>query len=199
MKKPIFLASENFSARRLLGNAGITVDVMATDLDDRALEAPLEETGASPEDVALVLAEAKATEVSGRHPGLLFLGCEQVCSLGDEILHLSADMEEARRRLLLLSGKTHQVAAAVVLARGGEVLWRRTDIAGITMLKLDPGFIGRYMAEIGVEGLQTANLCRIDGAGIQLVEKIEGDGFTAAGVPMLPLLAELRRIGAVDF
>lgn len=199
MKNRIFLASENSAARRLLGNAGITADVMAADLDDRALEEPLEETGASPEDFALVLAEAKATEVSGRNPGLLFLGCEQVWSLDDEILHAPADMEEARRRLLLLSGKTHHVTAAVVLARDGEVLWRRADVAGITMLKLDPGFIGRYMAAIGAAGLQSANLCRIDGAGLQLVETIEGDAFTAAGVPMLPLLAELRRIDAVDF
>ncbi len=199
MTKPIFLASENPAARRLLGNAGITVDVMAADLDDRALEEPLEETGASPEDFALVLAEAKATEVSGRNPGLLFFGCEQVCSLDDEILHAPGDMEEARRRLLLLSGKTHHVTVAAVLARDGEVLWRRTDVAGITMLTLDPGFIGRYMAAIGADGLQTANLCRIDGAGLQLVETIEGDVFIAAGVPMLPLLAELRRIGAVDF
>lgn len=199
MTKPIFLASENPTARRLLGNAGITIDVMAADLDDRALEEPLEETGASPEDFALVLAEAKATEVSGRNPGLLFLGCEQVWSLGDEILHAPADMEEARRRLLLLSGKTHHVTVAVVLAREGEVLWRRTDVAGITMLTLDPAFIGRYMAAIGADGLQTANLCRVDGGGLQLVEAIEGDVFTAAGVPMLPLLAELRRIGAIDF
>lgn len=198
MNESIFLASENPLARRLLGNAGIAVDVMAADLDDRALEEPLEETGASPEDVALVLAEAKATEVSGRQPGQLFIGCEQVWSLGDEILHLPADMEEARRRLLLLSGRTHTINVAVVLARDGMVLWRRSDVASITLLKLDPGFIGRYMAGIGPDGLQTANLCRIDGEGIQLVEKIEGDSFTAAGVPMLPLLAELRRIGAVD-
>lgn len=198
MNKPFYLASENPAARRLLGNARITVDVMAADLDDQALQAPLQETGTSPEDVALVLAEAKAVEVSGRHPGLLFLGCEQIWSLGDTVLNLPADMEEARRRLLLLSGKTHQINAAVVLARDGQVLWRHAGVANITMLKLDPGFIGRYMAEVGADGLQSANVCRIDGAGIQLVEKIEGDSFTAAGVPMLPLLAELRRIGAID-
>lgn len=198
MNKPFYLASENPAARRLLGNARITVDVMAADLDDQALQAPLQETDTSPEDVALVLAEAKAMEVSGRHPGLLCLGCEQIWSLGDTVLNLPADMEEARRRLLLLSGKTHQINAAVVLARDGQVLWRHAGVANITMLKLDPGFIGRYMAEVGVDGLQSANVCRIDGAGIQLVEKIEGDSFTAAGVPMLPLLAELRRIGAID-
>lgn len=199
MNKPLFLASENPLARRLLGNAGIAAEVMAADLDDGALQAPLEETDATPEDVALVLAEAKATEASAQQPGALFLGCEQVWSLHDEILPLPADMEEARRRLILLSGKTHAIHVAAVLARDGEVLWRKTDTAAITVLKLDPGFIGRYMVGIGADGLQTANLCRVDGAGIQLIEKIEGDSFTAAGVPMLPLLAQLRGIGAIDF
>jgi len=198
MKTSLFLASENSSAPRLLGNAGIAVEVMAADLDDRALEEPLEETGASPEDFALVVAQAKATEMSERNPGLLFLGCEQVWSLDDAVLPLPADMEEARRRLLLLSGRTHTINVAVVLARDGEILWHKTDVASITMLKLDPGFIGRYMAAIGPDGLKTANLCRVDGEGIRLVETIEGDRFTAAGVPMLPLLAELRRIGAID-
>ncbi len=199
MSKPLFLASENPLARRLLGNAGIAVEVMAADLDDDALQAPLEETDATPEDVALVLAEAKATEMSRQQPGALFLGCEQVWSLHDEILPLPADMEEARRRLILLSGKTHAIHVAAVLTRDGEVLWRKTDTAAITLLKLDPGFIGRYVARIGADGLQTANLCPVDGKGAQLIEKIEGDSFTAAGVPLLPLLAQLRGLGVIDF
>lgn len=199
MNKPLLLASENPLARRLLDNAGIAVEVMAADLDDGALQAPLEETDAMPEDVALVLAEAKATEASAQQPGPLFLCCEQVWSLDDEILPLPADREEARRRLLLLSGRTHAIHVAAVLARDGEVFWRKTDTATITLLKLDPGFIGRYVVGIGAAGLQTANLCRVDGKGIQLIGKIEGDSFTAAGVPMLPLLAQLRGTGAIDF
>ena len=49
---------------------------------------------------------------------------DQTLSLGDEVFHKPADMEGARRHLLALSGKTHQLNSAVVLVRDGETLWR---------------------------------------------------------------------------
>ena len=69
-------------------------------VDERAVEAPLKDSGATPEDVALVLAEAKATDVSERNPDALVLGCDQTLSLGDELFHKPKDMEGARRHLL---------------------------------------------------------------------------------------------------
>jgi len=198
MNETIVLGSENPFVGALLKNAGITVEMMADDLDERAMAAPLEDTGASPEDIAHIWAEAKATDVSGRRPGVLVLGCEQTLSLNNEILYAPADTDEAVRRLLLLSGKTHQVSSAAVLARDGVVVWRNVDVAYLTMCKLDPGFIGRYLSRVGAEALQHAGVYRIDGEGIQLFEKIQGDYFTIAGIPLLPLLAELRRIQAID-
>ncbi len=155
-------------------------------------------SGVSPEDVALVLAEAKATEVSERKPGALVLGCDQTLSLGDEVFHKPADMEGARRHLLALSGKTHQLNSAVVLARDGEVLWRHVGIASLTMRKLDPAFIGRHLARVGAKALSSVGAYQIEGEGIQLFEKIEGDYFTIVGLPLLPVLAELRALGAID-
>jgi septum formation protein len=146
----------------------------------------------------LVLAEAKAVNVSTRKPGALVLGCDQTLSLGDEIFHKPADMEGARRHLLALSGKTHQLNSAAVLARDGKVLWRHVGIASLTMRKLDPAFIGRHLARVGERALQSVGAYQIEGEGIQLFEKIEGDYFTIIGLPLLPLLAELRRCGAID-
>jgi septum formation protein len=198
MAETIILASEAPSVRTILANAGVAAEVDAADLDDKAMEAPLRQSGTSPEDVALILAETKAVEVSGRRPGALVLGCEQTLALGDEILHAPADMEGARRRLLLLSGKAHQVNSAAVLARDGAIVWHDVGLASIVMRKLDPGFIGRNLAQAGDKVLQNAGAYRIDGPGIQLIERIEGDFFTILGLPLLPLLAELRRLGAID-
>ncbi len=198
MPEPIILATDSPLVRQILAEAGVAVEVLEADLDDRALEAPLEDTGASAEDVALVLAEAKATEISGRQPGILVLGCEQTLSLGDEILHAPVDMEGARRRLLLLSGKTHQLNSAAVLARDGAVVWRNVGAASLSMRKLDPGFIGRHLASVGDRALLSPGAYQIDGEGVQLFEKIEGDLFTIVGLPLLPLLAELRRLKAID-
>ena len=126
------------------------------------------------------------------------LGCDQTLSLGDEMFHKPADMEGARRHLLALSGKTHQLNSAVVLVRNGETLWRHVGIARLTMRKLEPAFIGRHLARVGDKALSSVGAYQIEGEGIQLFEKIEGDYFTIVGLPLLPLLAALRELGAID-
>ena len=198
MTEKIILASGSPFRKAMLVNAGLDIEAVPADVDERALEAPLQDSGVSPEDVALVLAEAKATEVSERRPGALVLGCDQTLSLGDEVFHKPADMEGARRHLLALSGKTHQLNSAAVLARDGAVLWRHVGVASLTMRELDPAFIGRHLARVGAKALSSVGAYQIEGEGIQLFEKIEGDYFTIVGLPLLPVLAELRALGAID-
>jgi septum formation protein len=198
MTEKIILASGSPFRKAMLVNAGVGIEAVPAEVDERALESPLQGSGVSPEDVALVLAEAKATEVSARKPGALVLGCDQTLSLGDELFHKPADMEGARRHLLALSGKTHQLNSAAVLVRDGAVLWRHVGIASLTMRKLDPAFIGRHLARVGSRALSSVGAYQVEGEGIQLFDKIEGDHFTIVGLPLLPLLAELRTLGAID-
>ncbi|MFA6154933.1 Maf-like protein [Mesorhizobium sp.] len=198
MTEKIILASGSRFRKAMLVNAGVDVEAVPADVDERALEAPLQHSGVSPEDVALVLAEAKATDVSERRPGALVLGCDQTLSLGDEMFHKPADMEGARRHLLALSGRTHQLNSAAVLVRDGNVLWRHVGIASMTMRKLEPAFIGRHLARVGAKALSSVGAYQIEGEGLQLFDRIEGDHFTIVGLPLLPLLAELRNLGAID-
>jgi septum formation protein len=198
MPETLVLASGSPFRKAMLENAGVPVEAVPADLDERALEAPLKDSGASPEDVALVLAEAKAVDVSERQPGRLVLGCDQTLSLGDEIFHKPADMEGARRHLLALSGRIHQLNSAAVLARDGTVLWRHVGVASLTMRRLDPAFIGRHLARVGKKALQSVGAYQIEGEGIQLFERIEGDHFTIVGLPLLAVLTQLRRLGAID-
>ena len=198
MTEKIILASSSPFRKALLVNAGIAADAVPASVDERALEAPLQGSGVSPEDVALVLAEAKATDVSEKRSGALVLGCDQTLSLGDEVFHKPADMEGARRHLLALSGRTHQLNSAAVLVRDGAVLWRHVGIANLTMRRLDPAFIGRHLARVGDKALASVGAYQIEGEGIQLFEKIDGDYFTIVGLPLLAVLAELRKLGAID-
>ncbi|GAB1580247.1 Maf-like protein [Phyllobacterium phragmitis] len=198
MVTPIILASKSPFRAALLKNAGISFLTERAEIDERAVEAALDDTGTTPEDVALVLAEAKALDVSARHPDALVIGCDQTLSLGDEVFHKPADMEAARRHLLKLSGKTHNLNGAVVLARGGETIWRYVGVAHMTMRSLDPAFVGRHLARVGDIALSSVGAYQVEGEGLQLFEKIDGDYFTIVGLPMLPLLDELRRLGAID-
>ncbi|MBL8581550.1 MAG: Maf-like protein [Rhizobiaceae bacterium] len=194
----IILASASPFRRRMLEAAGVNVVAEPAAVDERAVEATLAETGATPEDLALILAEAKALDVSGRQSGALVLGCDQTLSLGERVFHKPADMEAARRHLLALSGKTHQLNSAAVLVRDGETLWRHVGVAHLTMRTLEPAFIGRHLARVGAKALESVGAYQIEGEGIQLFEKVDGDHFTIVGLPLLALLAELRRLGAID-
>ncbi|KAB0679344.1 Maf-like protein [Aureimonas leprariae] len=194
----IVLASGSVHRRKLLADAGIRFDAVPSTLDERALEAPLRDSGATPEDVALVLAEAKASEVAEREPGALVIGADQTLSLGTQVFHKPVDMEEARRALLQLSGRTHRLNSAVVLAENGTAVWRHVSVASLTMRELTPAAVGRYLAEVGPAALTSVGCYQIEGAGVRLMDRVEGDFWTIVGLPLLPLLAELRRRGAVE-
>ncbi len=194
----LVLASTSPFRAQLLTNAGLEFVSSAPQVDERALEAPLEETGATPADVAQILAEAKAVDVSLRHPGCLTIGGDQTLSLGDRLFHKPTDMEDARRHLLALSGQTHQLNSAVVYARDGEVIWRHVEVAHMQMRPLTPEFIGRHLAGVSDKALQSVGAYQVEGEGIQLFDKIDGDYFTIVGLPLLPMLRKLRALGEID-
>jgi septum formation protein len=198
MTETLILASSSPFRKAMLENAGLSVEAFPASIDERAVELALEGTGSTPEDVALVLAEAKALRVSDERPGALVLGCDQTLSLAGEQFHKPVDMEGARRHLLALSGRTHQLSSAVVLARDGVALWRYVGVASMTMRKLSPAFIGRHLARVGNRALGSVGAYQIEGEGIQLFEKIDGDHFTIVGLPLLELLKKLREMGAID-
>lgn len=198
MTEKLILASGSPFRKALLANAGLDFTVEKPTIDERAVEASLKDSGATPQDVALVLATAKADDVSERSLGALVIGSDQTLSLDGEIFHKPADMEGARRHLLRLSGKIHQLNSAVVLVRDGETLWSHVGMAQLTMRHLDPAFIGRHLAGVGDKALQSVGAYQIEGQGIQLFEKVDGDHFTIVGLPLLPLLGALRDLGAID-
>jgi septum formation protein len=129
MTSSLVLASASPFRRALLTNAGLTFEARAAQVDERALERPLEESGASPVDVALALAEAKARDVARHFAGALVIGSDQTMSLGSRVYHKPKDMAEAAEHLFSLSGKTHELNSAIVLVRDGDVLWRHVSTA----------------------------------------------------------------------
>lgn len=194
----LILASKSQVRADLLANAGIAFTTEGAEIDERAVEDAVSGTGVTPGEVAEILAEAKALAVSEQHTDALVIGADQTLSLNDEILHKTGNVEAARRRLLLLSGKTHMLNSAVVLARAGETVWRHLTEVRLTMRKLSPEFIGRHLSRTGDQVLTSVGAYQVEGEGIQLFEKIEGDYFAVLGLPMLPLLEELRRLGEID-
>lgn len=198
-RPPVILASTSKARAKLLEAAGLAFIVEPPGLDEGVmLQAISGERSLDPHDVAEVLARAKAEAVSDLASGAYVIGADQVLVLEDRIFTKPDSMEAARRQLLDLRGKSHTLHTAVALATNGETVWSETQIATLTMRKLSPEFIGRYLAAAGEDVLSSVGAYQLESLGIQLFEKIDGDYFSILGLPLLPLLDTLRREGVIE-
>jgi len=194
----IVLASGSPTRKALLSAAGVPFIVKVAPIDERAAEAPLIATVSPPADIASALAEAKAVAVSRDDGDAFVIGADQTLDADDNRWTKPATIAEAREQLARLSGRAHHLHSAVAVARGGTVAWRYRDSARLTMRPLSATMIDAYLAEVGDAALASVGAYQIEGPGIRLFERIDGDYFTILGLPLLPLLAYLRGEGAIS-
>jgi len=198
-RPPLILASASKSRARILEAAGLAFIAEPPGLDESVMrQAVSGQKLLHPHDIAEVLARAKAEAVSDLAPKAYVIGGDQVLALGDIIYSKANNMEAARRQLLDLNGKTHTLHTAVAVATNGDSIWAETTIATLTMRKLSPEFIGRYLAAAGEEVLGSVGAYQLESIGVQLFDKIDGDYFSILGLPLIPLLDTLRREGVIE-
>jgi septum formation protein len=180
----------------MLESIGLDFDVAASAVDEQSIRAQLngDYIEVRPVDVAEVLAEAKAQEVGERFPDALVIGADQVLDLEGVVINKSATVFEARDTLLRLRGRTHHLHAAIVLQRGGEIVGKLTDTASLTMRDFSEAALDAYLASVGDSVLGSVGAYQIEGRGALLFSAVEGSHFTILGLPLLPLLSELRRL-----
>lgn len=195
----IILASTSRARREMLAAAGVAFTVEAAEVDEPAIRAKMlrEKSPPSPPQIAEALARAKAEDVSRRHKGALVIGGDQVLALGSELLTKAKDEGAARATLLRLKGRVHELHSAVALAAGGKVRWAHTGTARLKMRNFSDAFLDEYLTRAGDRIGQSVGSYELEGLGVQLFESIEGDYFTILGLPLLPLLAELRAQGMI--
>jgi septum formation protein len=191
----LVLASGSRARRQMLEAAGLTFEVRPTDVDEDAIRSTLGD--AAPEHVAAVLARAKAEEVSRRAPHALVIGADQVLALGRTICTKAPDIAAARAALRSLAGRRHHLHSAVSIAVAGHEVWHHLDTAALTMREFSDAFLDSYLSRAGDRVCASVGAYEMEGLGIQLFERIEGDYFTILGMPLLPLLAELRTRGVI--
>jgi len=190
--QPLILASKSPSRRALLWAVGLDAEVIAAQVDERALEDRHLARGGSLESLAGELARAKALAVSAVRPHAYCLGADQTLTLEGRIFHKASDFDEARRSLAALSGKTHRLTSAFCVARGGQSLVVDGDHADLRMRPLDPVTISRYLDRAGPAALASVGGYQVEGLGAHLMDRIEGEHSVVLGLPMLRLLAWLR-------
>lgn len=195
--KPLILASASETRKRLLVNAGVNIEVAPSAVDEEALKESLIDCGAPARDIADALAEAKARATSLVHPERLVLGADQILVQDGTFFSKATARESAKKTLLELSGKTHQLVSAVVVYDQGQPVWRYVDTAKMSVRPLSDTFIEDYLTALGGDAFWSVGCYQLEGLGAQLFDKIEGDHFTILGLPLIPVLDFLRRRGIV--
>jgi septum formation protein len=193
----LVLASKSAARRHLLESAGLPFETDAAGIDERAIEAAFFEGGGEAEQLAAELARAKALRASERHGGALCLGADQVLALAGQLLHKPSAIEDAASQLMKLSGRAHRLISAFAIAKDGHILHSDEDRAEMTMRWLDEAKIANYLRAAGHVALSSVGGYQIEGLGVHLFERVEGDHTTIMGLPMFKLLARLRETGAV--
>ena len=195
-RSPLILASKSVTRRAVLDGAGVAYEAVGSGVDEEAAKVKLLAKKANPRQIAEALAEDKALAVSVGRPELV-IGADQTLEFQGQLYDKVETMEAARERLKLLRGKPHMLHSAVVVAQGGAVVWRETQSATLRMREFSDAFLEAYLAAEGEAALGSVGCYRLEGLGVQLFAKIEGDYFTILGLPLMGLLDLLRRRGVL--
>ncbi|WP_027581392.1 Maf family protein [Bradyrhizobium sp. Ai1a-2] len=189
-KDPLILASQSGARKMLLANAGIAFEALPADIDERAIQ---ENSGFSaPADIASLLAREKALFVSLQRPGRFVVGADQTLALGDRLFSKPAGRDQAAEQLRALAGQVHELHSAVAVARDGKLLFADTSVARMSMRPLREDGINAYLDQAGEAVTTSVGAYQLEGLGVHLFERIDGDHFTILGLPLLSLLAFLR-------
>ena len=172
-------------------------EVIPARVDEDAVKESLLAQGTPVRGIADALAELKAVRVSASHPEQLVLGADQILAVDKELVSKSSNVGEARALLRKLRGRKHELIGAVVLARSGSPIWRHVEVSTLTMRNFSDAFLEDYLAREGEAVLDSVGCYHFEGSSAQLFAGYTGDYFSILGLPLLPLLAELRNQGIV--
>lgn len=192
---PLMLASRSAARRGMLVAAGVPVEVRPADLDERSLESGAASAG--PGTVAAFLAREKALVVARANPGRLVVGADQTLALGARRFAKPVDRAAAGEQLRALAGRTHELHSAVAFVQDTTMLFEHVGVARLTMRPLSDRLIDLYLDAAGDAATASVGAYQIEGLGVQLFERIDGDYFTILGLPLLAALDFLRQRGCL--
>ena len=198
MSDRVVLASASQVRARLLRDAGIEFKVAPAAIDEAEVKAACRAESEPVTRAAELLAELKACRVSRSQPTALVIGVDQILHCEGEWLDKPPDLVQARRHLQGLRGKTHELVTSAVAVLDQERIWHRTTTARLTMRPFSDRFLDGYLETIGAQALVSVGGYQLEGLGVQLFSRIEGDYFTVLGLPLLPLLDFLRQRSVLE-
>ncbi|WP_461468924.1 Maf family protein [Pararhodobacter sp.] len=184
----LILASGSTIRATLMRNAGLEFEIAIPRIDEQGLRESLLAEGATARDIADALAEYKTRRIAQRQPDALVLGCDQILECDGALLAKPTSLDDARSQLRSLRGKTHRLHTAAVLYDRQEPVWRHVSTPRLTMRAFSDAFLDSYLQSEWEAIRHCVGCYRIEGPGVRLFSRIEGDLFAIQGLPLLELL-----------
>jgi septum formation protein len=196
-RTPVTLASKSSARQAILRNAGVVFEAVGSGVDEDAAKAGLLAEGGSPREIADALAELKAVKVSTKRPGLV-IGSDQTLELDGALFDKVETVDEARARLIQLRGQVHKLHSAVVVAREGRPIWRVVETSKLSARNFSDAWLDGYLARNAPDILSSVGCYFLEGEGVQMFDRIDGDYFSILGLPIVGLFDFLRLHGALE-
>ena len=175
----------------MLDAAGVVHETAAPGVDEAAVKEQIDD----PERIAEELAAAKAVSVGASRRDDWVIGSDSVVTVDGRGFDKPRSRDEAAAHLRVFSGRPMRLTSAVALARGGSVDWSHSDSATLHVRQLSEGFIDAYLDQEWPEVGYCVGVFRMEGRGVQLFDRVDGNHFTILGMPLIPLLGALRERG----
>lgn len=186
--KQFYLASASPRRAELMRRMGLRFEIRPTHVEE-------DDSGsAGPEEMVMQNAKLKASTLSDLEPDALVLGSDTTVALGEQVLSKPTDMEDARRMLQMLSGRTHAVYTAVALYwKLGSLAHVFFECSQVRFLELDDARINQYFQL--VDPLDKAGAYGIQVDRELIIESVEGSVENVMGLPIQRLALTMEELG----
>jgi septum formation protein len=174
----------------MLEQAGVLFESIPAHVDEYALKEQYKNK--TPQELASVLAAAKAEKISLDHPSAFVIGSDQILVCEGQIFTKAQDTDIARENLKKLRGKTHDLISAVTIFHEARAIWSHVDTAHMTMKNFSDDFLESYLSRTGSPLTSCVGCYALEQGGVRLFQHVHGDFFTILGMPLLPLLQALE-------
>jgi septum formation protein len=193
----LILASQSLSRAKILKNADISFKAVPSAVVEGEIKSLAQSKGWSIQETALELARAKARVITKSYPQDYIIGADQMMQCEGRWFDKASSLQEAKDQLRFIQAKSHTLASACVIFHQGHEIWSTLVTPELVVRPLSEAFIDAYVARLGDEILRSVGCYQVEGLGAQLFKEIKGDIFTIMGLPLLPLMSELRRLGVL--
>lgn len=193
--KNLILASQSFARKALLNQAGLSFQTAPAFIDEDMIRGAAQAEEATPDEIAILLAEMKGEKCAANHPDDMIIASDQLLVCEGQIYGKPTSLEMAKSQLLSLSGKRHQLITTALLFDKGKRIWHHIARPEITFHNFDEKLVDDYLHHFGDEALNSPASYYLEGPGIHLFADIFGDYYAILGLPMMALLPQLKLHG----